>query len=123
MKASKLVATLALSTILITGCGFKGGNAIITINDKPITQAEYDKVMDQAIAQSPFGKMGDLKGNKDGFLYLMTEQRVVNQLILEELLDRIISMGKNKKSSKTIDENIEKLNTSVEFEIKGDDYE
>ena len=88
MKASKLVATLALSALLITGCGFKGGNAIITINDKPITQAEYDKLIDQAIAQSPFGKMGDLKGNKDGFLYLMTEQRVINQLIIEELLDQ-----------------------------------
>ena len=88
MRASKLVSTLALSALLITGCGFKGQNAIMTINDKPITQARYDKLIDQAIVQSPFGKMGDLKGNKDGFLYLMTEQRVVNQLIIEELLNQ-----------------------------------
>lgn len=88
MKVSKLLTTIALSAVLFTGCGIKNQNAIIKINDKAITQAEYDKMMDQSIAQSPFGKMGDLKGNKDGFLYLMMEQRVVNQLIIQELLDQ-----------------------------------
>ena len=73
MKVSKLLTTIALSAVLFTGCGIKNQNAIIKINDKAITQAEYDKMMDQSIAQSPFGKMGDLKGNKDGFLYLMME--------------------------------------------------
>ncbi len=88
MKVSKLLTTLALSAVLFTGCGVKNQNAIIKINDKAITQAKYDKLIDQSISQSPFGRFGDLKGNKDGFLYLMMEQRIVNQLIIQELLDQ-----------------------------------
>ncbi|MDE6138185.1 MAG: hypothetical protein K2F57_01795, partial [Candidatus Gastranaerophilales bacterium] len=82
MKVSKLLTTLALAAVLTTGCGVKNQNAIIKINDKAITQAKYDKLIDQSISQSPFGKLGDLKGNKDGFLYLMMEQRIINQLII-----------------------------------------
>ncbi|MCM1339065.1 MAG: peptidylprolyl isomerase [Muribaculaceae bacterium] len=108
MKVSKLVTTLALSALLFTGCGVKN-NAIITINDKPITQAEYDKLIDQAIGNSPFAKMGDLKGNKDGFLYLMTEQRVVNQLIIQELLDQEAEARGIKVSGKDVDAAVKKI--------------
>ena len=82
MKGSKLLVTLAVSALLFTGCGIKNQNAIIKINDKAITQAQYDELIDKSIAQSPFGKMGDLKGNKDGFLYLMMEQQVINLEII-----------------------------------------
>jgi peptidyl-prolyl cis-trans isomerase C len=109
MKVSKLVTTLALSAFLFTGCGLKGNNAIITINDKPITQAEYDKLIDQSINQSPFGKMGDLKGNKDGFLYLMTEQRVVNQLIIQELLDQEFEARGLKVTNEDVDNALKKV--------------
>ena len=108
MKVSKLVTTLALSALLFTGCGVKD-NAIITINDKPITQAEYDKLIDQAIGSSPLGQMGDLKGNKDGFLYLMTEQRVVNQLILQELLDQEADERGIKVSNQDVDAAMKKI--------------
>jgi parvulin-like peptidyl-prolyl isomerase len=109
MKASKLLVTVALSAVLFTGCGLKGNNAIITINDKPITQAEYDKLIDQSISQSPFGKMGDLKGNKDGFLYLMTEQRVVNQLIIQELLDQEFEARGLKVTNEDVDNALKKI--------------
>ena len=108
MKVSKLVTTLALSALLFTGCGVKN-NAIITINDKPITQGEYDKLIDQAIGQSPFGKMGDLKGNKDGFLYLMTEQRVINQLIIQELLDQEAEARGIKVTNKDVEGALKKI--------------
>ncbi len=108
MKASKLLVTLALSAVLFTGCGVKNQNAIIKINDQAITQAEYDKLMDKNIGQSPFGKMGDLKGNKDGFLYLMMEQNVVNQLIITELLDQEANERGIKVTNKDIDEALKK---------------
>ena len=41
MKVSKLLTTLALAAVLTTGCGVKNQNAIIKINDKAITQAQY----------------------------------------------------------------------------------
>ena len=47
MKASKIMATMLLSALLFTGCGIKDQNAIIKINDKAITQGEFDKLMDQ----------------------------------------------------------------------------
>ena len=103
MRASKLLATLALSAVLFTGCG-TSQNAIIKINDQAITQAEYDKLMDRSIGQSPFGKLGDLKGNKDGFLYLMMEQNVINQLIITELLEQEAKDRGIKVTSKDVDE-------------------
>ena len=108
MKASKLLVTLALSAVLFTGCGVKSQNAIIKINNQAITQAEYDKLIDRSIGQSPFGKMGDLKGNKDGFLYLMMEQNVVNQLIIAELLDQEADERGIKVSSKDVDQALRK---------------
>ena len=104
MKVSKLLTTLALAAVLTTGCGVKNQNAIIKINDKAITQAQYDKLIDQSISQSPFGKLGDLKGNKDGFLYLMMEQRIVNQLIIQELLDQEADARGIKVTNKDVDE-------------------
>lgn len=111
MKGSKIVTTLALSALLFTGCGLKDQKAIIKINDGVITQKEYDQLMDKQIAQSPFAKMGvgDMKGNKDGFLYLMTEQRVINQLIIQEILDQEAKARDIKVSGKDVDEAIKKI--------------
>lgn len=108
MKGSKLLVTLALSSILFVGCGIKDQNAIIKINDQAITQAEYNKLMDKSIGQSPFGNFGDLKGNKDGFLYLMMEQNVINQLIITELLDQEAEDRGIKVTNKDVDEALKK---------------
>lgn len=108
MKASKLLVTLALSAVLFTGCGVKNQNTIIKINDQAITKAEYDKLIDKNIGQSPFGKLGDLKGNKDGFLYLMMEQNVINQLIITELLDQEAQERGIKVTNKDVDEALRK---------------
>lgn len=108
MKGSKLLVTLALSSILFVGCGVKNQNAIIKINDKAITQAEYDKLMDKSIGQSPFASFGDLKGNKDGFLYLMMEQNVINQMIITELLEQEAESRGIKVTNKDVDEALKK---------------
>lgn len=109
MKISKLAVTLALSALLVTGCGIKDKNAIITVNDKPITLGEYEKLIDQSLVNSPLAQMGDLKGNKDGFLYLMTEQRVVNQLIIQELLEQEAEARGIKVTNKDTDEAMKKI--------------
>ena len=91
--------------------------------------SEYLIPDDSSASIVSFGLIGgkyveiDVGGSEEFIKSGDTISYTQDAMILEELLDRIISMGKNKKSSKTIDENIEKLNTSVEFEIKGDDYE
>ncbi len=111
MKGSKILATLMLSAILFTGCGLKDQQAIIKINDGAVTQKDYDDLMNQQLAQSPFAKMGvgDMKGNKDGFLYLMTEQRVINQLIIQEILNQEAKARGIKVTNKDVDESVKKI--------------
>ena len=80
MKGKKLLVTLAVSAVLFTGCGLKGGNAIIKINDSKITQGQFDEKMDQAIGNSMFSRMGvDLKNGKNTFLINLIKERVVNE--------------------------------------------
>ncbi len=109
MKGSKLLVTLAVSALLFTGCGIKDQNAIIKINDKAITQAQYDELINKSIAQSPFGKIGDLKGNQDGFLYLMMEQQVINQLIIQELLNQEADARGIKVTNKDVDQALKEI--------------
>jgi parvulin-like peptidyl-prolyl isomerase len=113
MKASKLIVTLALSAVLFTGCGVKSQKAIIKINDKAITQAQYDEAIDKSIGSSPLGQMGDLKGNKDGFLYLMTEQKVINDLIIREILEQEATSRGIKVTNKDVDEELKKVMEQV----------
>ena len=109
MKTTKLIATLLVAGMLFTGCGIKDQKAIIKINNGSITQKQFDELIDKQIAQSPLAQMGDVKGNKDGMLYLMVEQRVINQLIVEELLNQEANNRGIKVSGKEVDEAIAKI--------------
>lgn len=109
MKAKKILATVMLSALLFTGCGLKDNQAIIKINDGAITQKQYNDIMDQNIATSPFGKMGDIKGNQDGFIYLMIEQNVINQLIIQELLNQEAEARNIKVTNKDVDQAVKEM--------------
>ena len=43
MKGKKLLATIALSAILFTGCGIKSAQTIIKVNNGKITQGQFDE--------------------------------------------------------------------------------
>lgn len=109
MRYSKILATVALSALLITGCGVKNQNAVMKINNKVIKESEYNNMIDKSLAQVPFGKPEDLKGNKDGFLFLMTQQRVVNQMIVQELLNQEAEKRGIKVKNKDVDEAMKKV--------------
>ncbi len=109
MKAKKILATVMLSALLFTGCGLKDNQAIIKINDGAITQKQYNDIMNQNIATSPFGKMGDIKGNQDGFIYLMIEQNVINQLIIQELLNQEAEARNIKVTNKDVDQAVKEM--------------
>ena len=90
MKTLKTFAVLALSVSLFTGC-VSNKNAVITINDKPITKAEYQKAFDAVAKNSMVAQLGiDLKKDENSFVYLMLKDRVVNELIVKKLLDQDI---------------------------------
>ena len=109
MKGRKLLATLAISAILFAGCSVKDQDAIIKVNGKAITKAKYESLMDKSLKASPFGAMGDLRANKDGFLYLMMEQQVVNQLVIEEILNQEAKKRGIKVTNKDIEQELKKI--------------
>ena len=110
MKGKKLLVTLAVSAVLFTGCGLKGGNAIIKINDSKITQSQFDEKMDQAIGNSMFSRMGvDLKNGKNTFLINLIKERVVNELIVKTLLDEEIKKRGIKITNKDTEDAIKDI--------------
>ncbi|MBO6088219.1 peptidylprolyl isomerase [bacterium] len=108
MRGKKLLATLALSTVLFAGCGLKSGDTIITVNDKKITQAQFDKMFDEQASGGIAKALGiNVKDGKNTFMYLLIKERVVNELIIKALLeDEIEKRG------------IEVTNSDVENAIK-----
>ena len=110
MKGKKLLVTLAVSAILFTGCGLKGGNTIIKINDSKITQGQFDKKLNQTIGTSMFSQMGvDLKNNKNTFLLNLIKERVVNELIVKTLLDEEIAKRGIKITNKDTEDAIKDI--------------
>ena len=92
MKNKKLVATLALSALLFTGCGLKSAQTIIKVNDKNITQAQFDKEIDKQAKSGGLAQMGiDVRDPSNSFVYTLLKQRIVNDLIVKVLLDEEIT--------------------------------
>lgn len=89
MRGKKLLATLAVSVVLFTGCGLKSANTIIKVNDQKITQAQFDENFNKQINNSMFAQMGvDMKNGKNTFLTALIKERVVNELIVRAILDQ-----------------------------------
>lgn len=110
MKGKKLLVTLAASALLFAGCGLKGNNVVIKVNDKKITQSEFDKQMDIAFKGSMFAQMGiDYKDEKNAFLANILKQRVVNELIVKALIDSEIEKRGIKVSNGDVEEGIKEV--------------
>jgi len=88
MNTKKLFATIAISTVLLTGCTFGQKDVIIKVNNQPITQPQFDKIFNKETSNPMLAQMGlDVKKDKTSFLYLMMEEKVVNELIVKSLID------------------------------------
>lgn len=105
MRGKKLLATLAVSVVLFTGCGLKSANTIIKVNDQKITQAQFDENFNKQINNSMFAQMGvDMKNGKNTFLTALIKERVVNELIVRAILDQEMK----KRDIKVTNEDTEK---------------
>lgn len=108
MNSKKLLTTLAISAVLFAGCGLKSNEAIIKVNDKTITQGQFDEVLNRQAGNSTFKTLGiDVKEAKNNFLYLLMKDRIVNELIVKTLLEE--EMAKR---------NIDATNEEIEAAIK-----
>lgn len=88
MRGKHILTTLALSAVLFAGCGLKNGETAITVNGAAITRGDVEQAIETQIKNSPFTKMGvDIKSSNNDFLYLLTKDRVVNELIIKSLIN------------------------------------
>lgn len=89
MKGKKLLATVALSAILFTGCGIKSTQAIIKVNGQKITQSQFDESFKQASQGGMFAQLGiNVQDGKNSFLYYLIKDKVVNDLITKSLMQQ-----------------------------------
>ncbi len=110
MRGKKLLAVLAVSAVMFAGCGLKSHEAIIKVNDKVITQAQFDQMMDKQAGSGMLAAMGvDVKSDKNSFIYLLLKDRIVNELIVKALLDEEIAKRGIKVSSADVDEAVKSI--------------
>ncbi len=110
MKTKKLLATVAVSAMLLTGCTFGAKDAIIKVNGQDITQTQYNQAFDKEANNSMFAQMGvDVKKDKDGFVYLMLKDKVVNELIVKSLLDQEMAKRNIKVTKEDTDKELKTI--------------
>lgn len=110
MKGKKLLATVALSAILFTGCGIKSAQTIIKVNDKKITQAQFDESFNKQTNNGMIAQLGiNVKDGKNNFLYYLIKERVVNELIVRSLLEQEMARRDIKVSKDDIDNAVKEI--------------
>jgi parvulin-like peptidyl-prolyl isomerase len=101
---------LAISAVLFAGCGLKSGEAIITVNDKKITQGQFDELFNKQASDGLAKAMGiDVKSDKNSFIYLLIKERVVNELIVKTLLDEEIAKRGIEVTNQDVDDAIKEI--------------
>ncbi len=105
-KLKQCATVVAASTVLML-CGCVNHNAVVTVNGEAITKAQYDKAFDAVASNSMFSQMGiDLKKDPNSFLHLMLKDRVINELIVKELLDQEFDKRHIKASKEDMDKQL-----------------
>ena len=123
-----ILGILALSFMVLAGCSQQHANKpvdnskpIIEVNGSVITQKMFDDKIKTQLESSILGSQKiDLKDPKNKFIYLLFKDRVVNELIIRELLSQEIEKRNIKVSdeevNKTIDELIKQVGSKEKFE-------
>lgn len=110
MSSKKLFATVAISAMLLTGCTFGPQKTIVKVNGQNITQSQFDESFNAAANNSMFSQMGvDVKKDKNGFLYLMLKDRVVNELIVKSLINQEMDKRKIKVTKEDTDKELKAI--------------
>ncbi len=109
MRTLKTLSTLALSVTLLCGC-VANKNAIFTINEEPVTQAEFDKSFEQVSKNPMMLQLGiNLKEDPNSMLNMILRDRVVNELIVKKLIDQDIKKNRIKVTSEDVDKELKTI--------------
>lgn len=120
MNSKKLFATVAISTMLLTGCTFNPKGTIIKVNGENITKSQFNEAFDKAVGNSMFAQMGvNVKKDKNGFLYLLIKDKVINELIVKTLIEQEMEKRNIKVTKEDTDAElksiIDKVGTKEKF--------
>ena len=113
MKKSIILTGVLSSVILLSGCSINKGMApdtIIKVNGENITKTQFDKALDKVVDNSALAQIGiDLKKDPDSYYNLMLREKVVNELIVRNLIEHEIKVRKIKVSQDEFEKEYNKL--------------
>ena len=116
MKFLKAFSFCVVSACLLTAC-HKGGEGIITVNDRPIYKSEYNKMYKEVVSSPQYSFMKDQLKDKNSAFSLMTKERIVGELILKNIVEAEIE----KRNITVSDKEIEEFRKTLVERVGGED--
>ncbi len=105
----KVLLTMLASVFLLTGCNTQK-DVIIKVNNKPITQSQFDTEFKKVASNDTLAKMGiEIPQDDNNFMYLMIKDKVVNELIVRTLVDQEIAKRHIKVSNADINNELQTM--------------
>ena len=87
----KIILTMLASVFILTGCTVHK-DAIIKVNDKAITQADFNSAYEKVASTGMLQQMKiQIPKDENNLMYLMLKDKVVNELIVKTLIDQEIA--------------------------------
>jgi len=105
----KVLVTIMSSVLLFTGCT-SNKNAIIKVNNQPITKAQFETEFKKVSSDSVLTRMGiDIPQDENNFMYLMLKDRVINDLIVKTLMEQELEKRHIKITKADLDNELKAL--------------
>ena len=102
MKLSKILLSGVFVLAALTGCT-QDKNAIIKVNNEPITKSQYEEVYARETSSPQYQQFASYLKDENSIMSLMLKDRIVNELILKE----IINQENEKRKIEVTDEEIQ----------------
>jgi len=84
----RVLLTVIASALLLSGCGLKK-DVVIKVNNKDITKSQFEQTYKKAVKNSQLAQMGiDIPKDENNMMYLMVKDRVINEIIVKELINQ-----------------------------------
>ena len=93
MKLSKILLSGVFVLAALTGCT-QDKNAIIKVNNEPITKSQYEEVYARETSSPQYQQFASYLKDENSIMSLMLKDRIVNELILKEIINQEIEKRK-----------------------------
>lgn len=93
MKLSKVLLSGVFVLAALTGCNIDK-SAIIKVNGEPITKSSYEEIYNREISSPQYKQFSGFLKDEDSIMSLMLKDRIVNELILKEIINQEVEKRK-----------------------------